>query len=170
MSEPKEKPVGCRCKKCGYFGPQFPSQITPLTQCPACGHRGFSEEVGVVERQEREITDLRSRLADAQARAERAEDVAAKAVAMQMHAEKDSPSWPECLDEARKAVSANLTPATQGRTDGERLDWLSAYSRVVKADSSRTVVQIQLPVARSFRAAINLAMDATAPEVKGGAA
>jgi hypothetical protein len=68
----------------------------------------------------------------------------------------------------------DLTPAPQGRTDGERLDWMEkrtlffhwfgGYKEVILQDYNGNK---KFP---SIRAAIDAAMDATAPEVKGGAA
>lgn len=60
-------------------------------------------------------------------------------------------------EELEPIVSAVALLEAAGN-DPELLDFIRRRSKVVKADAERTVLQIELPVAKSFREAITAAM------------
>jgi hypothetical protein len=123
-----------------------------------------------------DTSDLRSRLADAQARAERAEgDLAAlKHELLDQHQFRNENDYGAELPKwAVKMIED--APAPQGRTDGERDErarferWAEAYGMNI----SRSVIEKDSYSWSNTRDAWTgwlAAMDATAPEVKGGAA
>jgi hypothetical protein len=117
-----------------------------------------------------DTSDLRSRLADAQARAERAEGALRRIQNLPLHNEPIG-----MLYTAQDIATEALTPAPQGRTDGER-DERARFEKWAEAcgmNISRSVIEKDSYSWSNTRDAWTgwlAAMDATAPEVKGGAA
>jgi hypothetical protein len=138
----------------------------------------MSEELNEMSREQLvgEVLLVRSRLADAQARAERAEAILPNLVKeLRRMAKTEGLVRVRSVLESAAAKAEALTPAPQGRTDGERGErarfekWAKAYGMNI----SRSVIEKDSYSWSNTRDAWTgwlAAMDATAPEVKGGAA
>jgi hypothetical protein len=127
----------------------------------------MSEELNEMSREQLvgEVLLVRSRLADAQARAERAEAILPNLVKeLRRMAKTEGLVRVRSVLESAAAKAEALTPAPQGRTDGGRE---VCHTCLMPPTECKC---IPLPTAEIDLKTGELVSDATAPEVKGGAA